>query len=267
MGSSFIQRLARLACLAVLSLAAFAPVQAAFIPFANPVALSALPNGQLTVGDKLFSMFQLDALSFGGSIAPNPATFFVQGGQDSITNDFGLRFLLAINTASGQSTSANLTFKVTVLDPQFLIGGAGVGMVLSGSSANGNGVVNISETIFANSSPNSPILGSLSVSKQFNSPLADLQQNTNLTVPSNMIFVRKDISVTGGQVGAAHLGEFFQFYHQVIIPEVSTFTLGILSLAMVGTMGIFRKYRRKDGQHKNLFLGCGLLATMFFLRS
>ncbi|MDX1964109.1 MAG: hypothetical protein SFX18_13225 [Pirellulales bacterium] len=264
-------------CLTALAFAVCMPLQnapAAFVSLTgDPVALSNLPNGQLIAGDKLFSMFALDGIAFGGSIPQSLSTFLVQGGQDSMTGEYGLRFLMSMNAGSGATTNANLTFKVSVIpDPmlppsqQMVIGGAGVGMVMSGASATGNGIVNIAETIFANSSPNSPILGSLSVSKQQNSPLGDLEQTTALTTPSSSVFVRKAISVTGGASGSAHLGEFFQFYNQVIIPEVSSVLMGGIFLSTVGVLMLFGKLSRKHDLRKNVVLGCSLLAALFLFR-
>lgn len=264
-------------CLTALALA-FGPllgkVQAAFIPLTgDPVLISSLTNGELIVADKKFSMFDMESLAFGGAIPQSLSTFLIQGGQDSVTGDYGVRFLMLMNAASGQTVNANLTFKVEVIpDPnkppeqQLVIGGAGVGMVMSGASATGNGVVNISETVFANASPNSPILGSLSVSKQFNSPLGDLQQSSTLTVPSSMIFVRKDISVTGGVSGSAHLGEFFQFYEQVVIPEVSSLLLGGVFLTTAGAFMFWGNWQKRNALRKNVLLGCSLLASLLLLR-
>jgi hypothetical protein len=216
---------------------------AAFVPLQNngqdipPIPLSQIgPNG-IVVGDKLFTNFKVVGFGFGGAVAPDLSSFLIQGGQNvdgnpSTPDDWGLRFLTAMNAGNGQTTNANLTFQVSVIPPPQRAPDPGwhikdVSMQLTGASATGNGVVNISETVYDGPSVLSDnLLASLSVSKQVNGPLADMKDHAEFD-PQLAIWVRKDISVTGGQVGAGHLSEFFQFYSQVFIfaPEPTSWAM------------------------------------------
>jgi hypothetical protein len=232
------------------------PGDAAFIPLpeSQPVPLSQLSEG-LLVGDKFFSNFQVVGFGFGGAIPPDLSSFLVQGGHDSVTGDWGLRFLTAMNAGNGQTTNANLSFQVNVVPPPRQSRDPGwhikdVSMVLTGASATGNGVVNISETVFDGPSVlTDEMLASLSVSKQVNSPLADLSDHADFD-SQLAVWVRKDISVTGGLVGSGHLSEFFQFYSQVFIfaPEPTSWAM-MSTGGMALVLGMWVKRRNLNRQN------------------
>ena len=90
---------------------------ATFIPMTgDPVPLAMILEQGLSFGDKIFSQFEFFAFAAGGAITPDPTTVFVQGGEDDLTGDYILRFLMAWNAGSGQTLDAQISFKVEVIE-------------------------------------------------------------------------------------------------------------------------------------------------------
>jgi len=223
-------------------------VLAAWVPLTgDPVSISSLENTSLIIEDKEFSEFDLFGIGAGGAIAPDPTSVFVQGGWDDQTGDYGLRFLLSWNAGVGQTVNANLNFKVAIrpgYDEWFI---RDILAILSGASATGTGVVNASEIVWDGPIPGGNVLASISLSKQHLDNGQYLSAGAEFS-PVKEIWVRKDISITGGtgiiivnneevQIGGtAHLSEMFQFFSQ--IPEPTTFAL----LAM--GLGLLRRRRK-----------------------
>ena len=211
---------------------------AAWIPLTgDPVSLESL-SGTITVGDKIFSEIDLIGISEGGALPPNEASVLIQGGQDSGTGDYGLRFVLSWNAFSGQTIDANLSFKVAI-DPayeEFYI--KDVTMILINAAATGSGGVIANETVLDTpvGPGQNPPLASLSVSKQANDGGVNLLDAAEFT-PVKAIWVYKDIAVTGGLDGAAGLSGFYQYFSQ--IPEPAT--IGLLGL---GSLVLFTRRKR-----------------------
>jgi hypothetical protein len=228
-------------CLIGIMLAASASAE--WVPLTgDPVPLSSLQGGSLIFGDKELSEIDLFGIGDGGAIAPNASAVFVQGGWDDATGDHGLRFVLSWNAFAGQTVNANLSFKISVLDANYI---KDVSMYLTGISATGTGGVNIGETVWDAPFPEGNVIASLSVSKHYNDNGAFLSYYAKFE-PLEEIWIRsKDISLTGGTNGAAHLSEFFQFYSQ--IPEPAT-------LILLGSASIWiftRKKHRFLGGYKS----------------
>jgi len=206
----------------------------AFIPLTgDPVPLSSLEDEGLVVRDKWFYEFDLFAFATGGALAPDPDTIFLQGGEDDVTRDIGLRFLMSLNAGTDQLINANLSFAVAVLpNTNLLIEDAS--LLLTGASATGDGIVSISETILDGPVPGGAVLASLSASKQSQDGGAALTDHIYFQ-PVPTIWVRKDISVSGGAslASSAHASEFFQFYSQV--PEPATMALLAVGGVMLAT--------------------------------
>ena len=205
---------------------------AGWVPLTGePVSLSSLLGGSLVFGDKELSEIDVFGIGTGGAIAPDACSVFVQGGQDDVTGDYGLRFLLSWNAFSGQTVNANLNFKISVLpdyDDYFI---KDVVLDITGSSATGTGGVNLGERV---QNAEGDIIASLSCSKQYNDGGAYLTDYADFD-PLKAIWIRsKDISITGGTGtgGAGHLSEFYQYYSQ--IPEPATMVLlGFGGLALL----------------------------------
>jgi len=201
----------------------------------SPVPLSSIIGGSFTVGDKVVSDIDVFGFSAGGALAPDYDKVFVQGGQDSDTGDYGLRFLLSFNAGSNQVINANLHYKVSVLpeyEDQYI---HDVRLMLLGVSATGNGIVSVGETIM--DQPFGNVLSSLSSSKQEYDGGAKLISSSEFTPTKDIWIYSKDISVTGNTNGTAHLSEFYQFYSQV--PEPATICL--LGLGAIAVFGRKRK--------------------------
>jgi hypothetical protein len=196
----------------------------------EPNSLSSLQGGPFIFGDKEFSEIELFGIGTGGAIIPDANSTFVQGGQDDATGNYGLRFLLSWNTFSGQTVNANLNFKISVLPghDEYI---KDVVLDITGASATGTGGINAGEIVRDAPYPAGKVIASLSCSEQYGDGGAYLVDYANFT-PLKAIWIRsKDVSITGGTNGSAHLSEFYQYYSQV--PEPATICLlglGALSL-------------------------------------
>jgi hypothetical protein len=231
-----------LSCLISITLAASA--SATWVPLTGePVSIGSLPNRTLIFGDKMLSEIEVFGIGTGGAIAPDANSVFVQGGQDDVTGNYGLWFLLSWNAFSGQNINATLNFKISVL-PGYNNYIKDVEMDITGSSATGTGGVNVGETVWDASFPGGNIIASLSCSKQANDGGADLVDYAEFTPLKEIWIWSKDISISGGTNGSAHLSGLFQFYSQ--IPEPAT-------LILLGTASIFIFTRKKQslGGHKS----------------
>jgi hypothetical protein len=212
---------------------------ATWVPLTSEVSLSSLQGKSLVFGDKELSDIGLFSFSTGGAIAPTADSIFVQGVQDSSAN-YGLRFLLSGNVGSGQSANATLNFKISILDKpaykKYFIND--VGLYLTGISATGNGVVSVGETVWDSFPSSGNALASLSCSKEYGDKGANLVDHTKFN-PLKQIYIQsKDISISGGTNGTAHISELFQYYSQTQIPEPAT-----ICLLSLGALGLLRKRR------------------------
>ncbi len=228
------RRVVLLSCLVAVLVVSSA--SAGWIPVTgNPIPLSSIIGEPFIVGDKEISEIDVFGFSAGGALAPDYDTVFVQGGQDSATGDYGLRFLLSWNAGSNQVINANLHYKVSVLPAYEDLYIKDVKLMLLGVSATGNGVVSVGETIM--DQPFGDVLASLSSSKQEYDGGSKLISSGEFTPTKEIWIYSKDISVTGNTNGTAHLSEFYQFYSQ--IPEPATICL--LGLGAIAVFGRRRK--------------------------
>lgn len=204
---------------------------AGWIPLTDRVTLSSLQGTPFTFGDKEISEFELFGFGDGGALDPNPDKMFVQGGWDTSSGDYGLRFNFSWAAGSYQTVNATLSFKVSILpeyDDRFI---KDVSMYLTGAGATGTGVVSVVETVWDASFPEGNVIASLSCSKQDDDGGAYLVDSAEFAPLKEIWIFSKDISITGGTSGVAHFSEFVQFYSQ--IPEPATITLLGLAGAIV----------------------------------
>lgn len=202
-------------------------------PNANGYTIAEIiDQGGLRVGDKLFTNF--DVVSTPGRTnpsstgplpgAPNASSIRVRGFFDS-NGDIGLEFNGAWFANVGQVVNTNITFVVTP-DAPFEI--EGVGLQLAAFGALGDGAVNIAENVFEAPSVFPP-LANLLVNYQKNGPF-NIFQDFGSFVPQDSIFVSKDIIVTSGGNGIAHLSRFTQTFRQIPEPASVALLLGGIAL-------------------------------------
>ncbi|MFA5251982.1 MAG: PEP-CTERM sorting domain-containing protein [Phycisphaerae bacterium] len=217
-------------------LAASAP--ASWTPLTGTVTVGSLQGTTLTVGDKVFSGFNVDIITVsGGAILPDPNLLTVQGVIWNETGDFGLRFDgVSWDVGSNQTISVNLSFKVSIdtqpqYDDYFI---KDVWLYLTGGWAFGTGITGVGENVWANFPGDMDPVASLSCwATSSGNRLSDYKEFD----PLKEVYIQtKTLYVSGGANGVAHFNEFFQFYSQV--PEPAT-------LALIGLGGVFTLFRRK----------------------
>ena len=240
-GGAKIMKRSRAILICLISIVLTTTASAAWIPLTDSVPLSSLEGGSLIFDDKEVSEFALSGVAEGGALPPNPDAMMVQGGKNSITGDYGLKFNFSWNAISNQTINATLSFKVSIR-PGYDEYIKDVWLDITGVSANGTGVVNVGEEVWDVPfyTPGAVPIASLSCSKWEGSSSAYLVDYAEFT-PLKDVWIRsKAVSVTGGTNGAAQLAEFFQFYSQ--IPEPAT-----LVLLGLGSAILFAK-RRNSGK-------------------
>jgi len=226
-----------LSCLITILITTTAP--AAWVELTDLVPISDLPGGQLEVGDKLFTEFEVTGIADGGPPTPSAVTVLVQGGQDSVSGNYGLRFRLAWNAGTDQLINANINFKTEILEsyPDWYITDAVLCLAVAG--ATGDGLVDASEMIY-DASFLGNCLAALCSSREAGDGGANLIDQSLLKLDSNPvevkeIWVRTGVIVRGGSganPGTANLSEVFMLYSQV--PEPTTiFLLGLGALALL----------------------------------
>jgi hypothetical protein len=212
---------------------------AEWTPITGLVSISSLNGGPLTFGDKKVSDIDLFGIGTGGAIAPTTDSVYIQGGQDTTTGNYGLRFVVSWAAFSGQTINADIHFDVSVL-PGYDNYIKDVEMDITGVSATGTGGVAIGETVLSGPFPGGATIASLSCSKSPTDNGAFLN-DSKVFAPVKEIWVwSKDVSITAGTNGSAHLSEFYQFYSQTQVPEPAT-------IAML-TMGALALLKRKNSK-------------------
>jgi hypothetical protein len=225
-----------LSCLISITLAT--TVSAQWVPLTGePVSLSSLQGEPFIFGDKELSEIDLFGIGIGGAIAPNADSVYVQGGRDDTTGNYGLRFLLSWNAFANQTVNATLSFKISVqpsYEDYFI---EDTWLYLTGVSATGTGGVNVGETVWDAPFPDGNVIASLSCSKYYGDS-GNFISDHDVFDPVKAVWIHsKDISITGGTDGSAHLSELYQFYSQ--IPEPAT-------IVLLGTASIVFFTRKKQ---------------------
>jgi hypothetical protein len=194
------------------------------------------------LGDKLFSDFSYTSSAFGGALAVPSAGVTVDtlgpsgSGASILSTDIGLQFNAGWNALAGETTDSDINFTVTVLSSTMFIEDFGLAQV-SGVLPNG------SATVVEDGCGPAPCTPSELEVMTFDYGGSDTQRvSDTMFAPLGSVSVSKDISVTGGTTGPAHLSLVSDTFSQTsTVPESST-----LTLLAAGLLGLAYLSRRKN---------------------
>jgi len=212
-------------------LGAVSPAAASTITLADPLGLDGLlEDGSVTVGDKLFDQF---AYASTGDM-PDASDVNVIPIVDGDGN-FGLRFQGGFvdlfdggDSDPGSPSDALISYRVTVLDPLFLISDVHLAgnPTVFGPDGEESGLIGVSETFV----PDDP--GTTLVIFDIKPGSNQLMDWSLLAGPLRTLHVQKDILAFADAPGnAATLSFVDQTFSQVLVPEPSTISLLALGLA------------------------------------
>ncbi len=209
------------------------------INFSNVVAPSTL---HVLVGDKLFGKFGFQYISTSGNTNSYlTASDLVLSGLNNGVG-YGLSFQLAGFSAQNlDSNDIKLSFSVQVNNPFNLI--SGVDLTINGG-ATGMGEASVSENIYTNG------FGVGSIANLFAtinaSTATNLEDFVTFSTPQSMIWIEKDLSVSGdpGGIACGNPASNYAFLSIVDqsfaqIPEPST--MALLGAAMAGLVILRRR--------------------------
>ncbi len=212
---------------------------------AGPIGLASVIDQDLTlqVGDKLFyhDEWFSNAQALGGVLLPTPGAITVKA-STSFEGYHGLMFsIVGFQANNGQAANFHLEFDVWVHPdyPQNFI--SDVHMDLIGGGAAGTGNASITEAV-SDEFDNNVLVDELLNEKASLFVVAnnfgfDRRQDWGYVLPlQKHISIFKDIGVTGGTDGSAHISAFTQHFSQ--IPEPA-------SLALLALGGITMIRRRR----------------------
>lgn len=184
------------------------------------------------VGDKIFSGFTYTSSAFGGALAVPAAGVTVDtigplgSGASLLGGNIGLQFNAGWNALAGETTDSDIGFTVTVLGGAKLIEDFGLAQV-SGVLPNGNA------SVVENGCGPAPCTPSELAVMTFDYGDSNTQRVADtMFTPLGSVEVSKDISVTGGTNGAAHLSIVQDTFSQV--PEPLSMSLFGGGLALLG---------------------------------
>lgn len=209
---------------------------------------TSIPAAGLVVGDKTFSNFSLIGTAQGGGVAPTLAGFVIEGGQETTTGDYGIHLIMNLSAAAGQLVDGNLQYQVSVNNSAFKIKDAS--LILASASASGNGVVNVSEMIYASNSILAlPIASLVGVVQQ--PPGVNVTVSNQTFSPVSTLYIHKDISASGGLTGSGHISEMYQTFSQsaVATPEPESIVMMATGGLFIGGIVIRNRKRRNNGTH------------------
>jgi hypothetical protein len=202
-----------------------------------------------TIGDKTFSNFAYTDSAFGGALAvpSDGVTVSTMGpsGEAVLSTDIGLQFSAGWNAPALGTTDSDISFVVSVTGGgPLMIKDAGLAQV---SSVTANGSASVSEDactpgFVTPGVPCNPSTGTITV-LTFDSGGTNILRSANtLFAPTGSISVSKDISVTGGTTGQAHLSVVQDTFSQTAVPEPASMML--VGGALFG-VGLIRRRSKK----------------------
>jgi hypothetical protein len=191
------------------------------------------------IGDKIFSNFTYVSSAFGGALAVPAAGVTVDTlgpagtGASIFNNDIGLQFNAGWNALAGQTTDSDIGFTVKVVGGAISIEDFGLAQV-SGVLPNG------SASVVENGCGPAPCTPSELAVMTFDYGGNNTQRVADtMFSPLGSVTVSKDISVTGGTTGSAHLSLVSDTFSQ--IPEPMSMGLIGGGLALLGVARLRRR--------------------------
>lgn len=219
----------------------FATIQVTNLTDGSSISLSNLVGTTLyvQVGDKLFGNFSFSPLSTGATqLVPGDLAVF------GLTNQLGFGFSIQLAGFAAQGLDSNdirLCFTAQVTNPFNLI--SGVDLSINGL-ATGYGNANVSENVYSQG------LGAGSVANLFaniNASSSTLESFATLSQPQSMVWIEKDIAVSGNPGGIFDTNPLNDFAQISIIDQ--TFAEipepGSMALLAVGVAALLIVRRRK----------------------
>jgi hypothetical protein len=188
------------------------------------------------IGDKLFSDFSYVSSAFGGALAVPSAGVTVDTlgpagtGASILSTAIGLEFSAGWNALAGQTTDSDIDFTVTVL------GGGSLDIEDFGLAQVSGVLPNGSASVVENGCGPAPCTPAELEVMTFDYGGSNTQRvSDTMFAPVGSVTVSKDVSVTGGTTGSAHLSLVSDTFSQTsIVPEPSTLVLlasGLFGLA------------------------------------
>ncbi len=197
--------------------------------------INALPDGQLRVGDKVFSDFSVTGTALNTGNAPDATSIKVQGVQINFGNgyEYGLAFFGGWSAVGQQIVDTVILFKVTADAPHLITDNSL--WLASGAGANG-GQASITETVYEGSYPGPDLADKYVFAHDGGRQLIDHELYAQ---PVPYAWIAKDVLVNGGVNvdGSASISLFYQTFSQ--IPEPVT-----MSVLLAGGIGLLLRKRR-----------------------
>lgn len=194
------------------------------------------------VGDKIFSNFTYTSSAFGGALAVPAAGITVDtlgpagSGASLLDANIGLQFNAGWNALAGQTSDSAIGFTVTVVGGAAILEDFGLAQV-SGVTPDG------SASVAEDGCGPAPCTPSQLAVMTFDSGGSNTQRTADtIFTPVGSVEVMKDISVTGGTDGAAHLSLVSDTFSQVPEP----LSMGLLGggLALLGLTRVRRATKK-----------------------
>lgn len=212
-------------------------------------------NGTITVGDKLFSDFGYIATGFDNH-ATDPVSFwggtpadylaqaaFIEVVGETVAGNYGLKFIGDWHVHSGESASAQFSYKVTVTDPAYYLSDF---HMYGAPSVTGAASVKVTESLGGVPSHDPipvvpPSLLTIYDGLDLGTQLSDVAYTAAGVYPTSA-FIETDIRLSAMVGGTANLGHVQQMFSQSPVPEPSTYAMALAGLAAMGLV-VRRKNR------------------------